>query len=104
MREPEQNYQGRPLARPDDEVVDQGPGFDIGALLDRRRALRFLGVGAAGVVLTACGTGSSGSSPQRCAPIPVRDVTQLVVCGVPMMREGPHRPGDTVGPVVVLVA
>lgn len=51
MRE---NYQGRALAKPDEEIVDQGLAFDIGTLLSRRRALRFLGIGAAGVVVTAC--------------------------------------------------
>jgi hypothetical protein len=45
-----------------DEVVDQGLAFDVETLLNRRRALRFLGLGAAGAVLAACGTGSSGSS------------------------------------------
>ncbi len=63
MRHDEPAYQGRPLPRPHEEVVDQGLGFDLGTLFDRRRALRFLGIGAAGVALTACGAGSTGSSP-----------------------------------------
>jgi protocatechuate 3,4-dioxygenase beta subunit len=62
MREPELTYQGRPLPRPHDEVVDQGLGFDIGTLFSRRRALRMLGFGVAGAALTACGADSSGSS------------------------------------------
>ncbi|TWE28523.1 protocatechuate 3,4-dioxygenase beta subunit [Prauserella muralis] len=62
MRRPERTYEGRPLPRPHDEIVDQGLGFDVATLLDRRRALRVLGLGAAGVVLTACSTGSGGSS------------------------------------------
>jgi protocatechuate 3,4-dioxygenase beta subunit len=57
-----QSYEGRPLPRPDDEVVDQGLGFDLGTLHSRRRALRFLGLGAAAVGLTACGSGDSGAS------------------------------------------
>ncbi|WP_439377909.1 intradiol ring-cleavage dioxygenase [Amycolatopsis lexingtonensis] len=52
-------YEGRPLPRPRDEVVDQGLGFDIATLLSRRRALRFLGLGAAGAMLTACGTSAT---------------------------------------------
>ncbi|MBE1497578.1 protocatechuate 3,4-dioxygenase beta subunit [Amycolatopsis lexingtonensis] len=55
-------YEGRPLPRPRDEVVDQGLGFDIATLLSRRRALRFLGLGAAGAVLTACGTSATTTS------------------------------------------
>ena len=62
MENPHPAYEGRPLPRPRDEVVDQGLGFDVTTLLNRRRALRFLGLGAAGAVLTACGTsGSAGS-------------------------------------------
>jgi protocatechuate 3,4-dioxygenase beta subunit len=49
-------YEGRPLARPDEEVVDQGLGFDVGTLLSRRRMLRVLGLGAVAVGLAACGT------------------------------------------------
>ena len=56
------SYEGRPLPRPHDEVVDQGLGFDLGTLHNRRRALRFLGLGAAAVGLTACSTGTGGSS------------------------------------------
>src|SRR5690349_19676679 len=56
------SYQGRPLPRPDEEVVDQGLGFDLGTLHSRRGALRFLGLGAAAVGLTACGAGDSGAS------------------------------------------
>jgi protocatechuate 3,4-dioxygenase beta subunit len=55
-------YEGRPLARPDEEVVDQGLGFDIGTLMGRRRMLRILGIGAATAGLAACGTQASGSS------------------------------------------
>ncbi|MBP2323218.1 protocatechuate 3,4-dioxygenase beta subunit [Kibdelosporangium banguiense] len=62
MTEPELTYQGRRLPRPQDEVVDQGLGFDIGTLLSRRRALRVLGLGAAGVALTACGADAGGST------------------------------------------
>jgi protocatechuate 3,4-dioxygenase beta subunit len=62
MENPHPAYEGRPLPRPRDEVVDQGLGFDVETLLDRRRALRFLGLGAAGAVLTACSGGSSGTT------------------------------------------
>jgi protocatechuate 3,4-dioxygenase beta subunit len=60
---PRPTYEGRPLPRPDDEVVDQGLGFDLGTLFGRRRMLAVLGIGAATAGLAACGaTGSSGSS------------------------------------------
>lgn len=55
-------YEGRLLARPEEEVVDQGAGFDISTLLTRRRILGLVGVGVGAVALAACGAGSSGSS------------------------------------------
>ncbi|MET8547095.1 intradiol ring-cleavage dioxygenase [Micromonospora zamorensis] len=55
-------YQGRPLARPDEEINDQGLSFDLGTLLDRRQLLRALGLGAAVLGLAACGSGSGGSA------------------------------------------
>jgi protocatechuate 3,4-dioxygenase beta subunit len=56
------SYEGRPLPRPDEEVVDQGLRFDLDTLLSRRRVLGFLGIGAATVGLAACGAGSSSSA------------------------------------------
>jgi protocatechuate 3,4-dioxygenase beta subunit len=63
-QEPDQmtTYEGRPLPRPEEEVVDQGLRFDVDTLLSRRRVLAFLGIGAAGVGLAACGGGSGSSS------------------------------------------
>ena len=55
-------YEGRTLPRPDEELVDQGLRFDVDTLLNRRRMLTFLGLGAATVGLAACGAGSSSSS------------------------------------------
>lgn len=55
-------YQGRPLPRPDDELVDQGLGFDLGTLLSRRRMLTVLGLGAVTAGLAACGTTTTSSS------------------------------------------
>jgi protocatechuate 3,4-dioxygenase beta subunit len=55
-------YEGRPLVRPDDEVVDQGLGFDIDTLLNRRTMLRAFGIGAAGLGLAACGSDTGASS------------------------------------------
>ncbi|WP_328529706.1 intradiol ring-cleavage dioxygenase [Nocardioides sp. NBC_00368] len=55
-------YEGRLLARPAEEVVDQGAGFDISTLLTRRKVLGLVGVGVGAAALAACGAGSSGSS------------------------------------------
>jgi protocatechuate 3,4-dioxygenase beta subunit len=58
------SYEGRPLVRPNEELVDQGLSFDVTTVLSRRRMLRALGLGAAAVGLAACGAGgaASGSS------------------------------------------
>ncbi|TQM38430.1 intradiol ring-cleavage dioxygenase [Pseudonocardia cypriaca] len=58
----EPTYEGRPLVRPDEEVVDQGLGFDVTTLLSRRRMLRALGLGAAAASLGACGSGTTGTT------------------------------------------
>ena len=65
-------YEGRPLVRDDDEVVDQGLGFDLDTLVSRRRVLlTALGVGAS-LGLAACGgkSASSGGSASGLAEIP----------------------------------
>ncbi|MEU6697453.1 intradiol ring-cleavage dioxygenase [Pseudonocardia sp. NPDC046786] len=62
MTEPRNRYQGRPLPRPDDELVDQGLGFDLGTLLSRRRMLTALGLGAVTVGLAACSSGTTSSA------------------------------------------
>ncbi|GAA5034467.1 intradiol ring-cleavage dioxygenase [Microbacterium fluvii] len=66
--EPEQTplgpaYEGRLLARPDDEVVDQGAGFDIRTLVSRRGVLSLVGLGLGTVALAACGvTGTDAAA------------------------------------------
>ena len=52
-------FEGRPLAKPDEPVVDQGLQFDLVTLLGRRGVLRAFGLGAVGVGVAACGVGES---------------------------------------------
>ena len=54
MQSPGPSYEGRSLARPGEEVVDQGLGFDLATLVSRRRMLGVLGLGAVTVGLAAC--------------------------------------------------
>lgn len=49
-------FEGRTLPRPDEPAYDQGLGFDLHTLLDRRRALSLLGLGVASAALAACGS------------------------------------------------
>lgn len=56
-------YDGRPLPRPDAELVDQGLGFDLDTMIGRRQILSLVGLGAGVVGLAACGgSNSSGTS------------------------------------------
>ncbi len=55
-------FEGRPLPRPDEEVADQGLGFDLRTLLDRRQMLRAVGLGALAIGLAACDAGSTTGS------------------------------------------
>jgi protocatechuate 3,4-dioxygenase beta subunit len=76
-------YQGRPLSRPGEELVDQGLGFDIGTIVRRRQVLRLLGLGAATIGLAACDPGSS--TPAR--------ATTTAYGEIPEETAGPF-PGD----------
>jgi protocatechuate 3,4-dioxygenase beta subunit len=79
------SYQGRALARPGEEVVDQGLGFDLGTMVGRRQLLRAFGLGAAGLGLAACsGTSDTGPSPSA-APAAAGEI--------PEETAGPY-PGD----------
>jgi protocatechuate 3,4-dioxygenase beta subunit len=73
------SYEGRPLPRPTEEVVDQGLGFDLGTLRSRRTFLAVLGLGAAGLGLAACGgsdaTGSSSATRTSTAAGEIPDET-----------------------------
>jgi protocatechuate 3,4-dioxygenase beta subunit len=86
MTEPELTYQGRPLPRPQDEVVDQGLAFDIATLHSRRRALRFLGLGVAGAALAACSTDTGSASTTS-------TTTATSTGEIPDETAGPY-PGD----------
>lgn len=61
MQQSDGDYQGRPLPRPDEEVVDQGLGFDLGTLFSRRSMLAALGIGTAAAGLTACGVSGAAT-------------------------------------------
>jgi protocatechuate 3,4-dioxygenase beta subunit len=92
MDEREQTYEGRRLPRPHDEVVDQGLGFDLGTLHSRRRALRFLGLGAAVAGLAACGT-DTGSSSSTTTTTTTSAGGSTAAGEIPDETAGPY-PGD----------
>ena len=62
MQAPQTTYEGRALARPDEELTDQGLGFDIGTIVSRRGLLRAFGLGAAAVGLAACSSNATSDT------------------------------------------
>jgi len=97
------SYEGRPLVRPDDEVVDQGLGFDVGTLMNRRRMLRTLGFGVATIGLAACGANAASTASSSSAATTATSaggttaasaaVTDAATTEIPDETAGPY-PGD----------
>jgi protocatechuate 3,4-dioxygenase beta subunit len=89
-------FEGRPLPRPGDEIVDQGLAFDIGTLMSRRSTLRLLGIGAA-AGLAACstaGTGQTGTGQTGTGQASAPTSASAVAAGeIPEETAGPY-PGD----------
>ena len=55
-------FEGRRLPHPDEPAYDQGLQFDIETLVDRRRVLKIIGLGAASAAMAACvPSGATGS-------------------------------------------
>ncbi|WP_417235369.1 intradiol ring-cleavage dioxygenase [Arthrobacter sp.] len=61
------HHDGRPLPRPDEDLEDQGLGFDVGTLLQRRRVLQAFGIGAMSLGLAACSSATGASSSSTAA-------------------------------------
>ncbi|MER7559738.1 intradiol ring-cleavage dioxygenase [Nocardioides sp. NPDC126508] len=96
-------FEGRLLARPEEEVVDQGAGFDISTLLTRRRVLGIVGAGVGAAALAACGATSSGSSgsSSTSAGGSASNASATVEGEIPQETAGPY-PGDGTNGVNVL--
>ena len=95
-------YEGRLLARADEDVVDQGVGFDIRTLITRRGILGLVGLGVGAATLAACAptasaptTSASPSTTPSSTPTPSATVTgtALPSAEIPDETAGPY-PGD----------
>ena len=93
-------FQGRVLPRPHEDIVDQGLAFDL-ATIDRRRAVRLLGMGVGVAVLAACAddgaSGVSGSSSSQAgttaSSASSTSATSATLTEIPEETAGPY-PGD----------
>ena len=86
-------YEGRVLARPEEELVDQGLRFDVDTLLSRRRMLAVLGIGTAGLGLAACGVGSGTSASSASSSSSAATTAAAASAEIPDETAGPY-PGD----------
>src|SRR6476646_880683 len=93
------SYEGRALVRPDDEVVDQGLGFDVGTLMNRRRMLRTLGFGVATIGLAACGANAAGTTPSSPATTTTTSASGTTTATAAAVVGAPSEiPDETAGP------
>src|SRR3954447_22015749 len=95
-------YSGRRLPRPDEELVDQGLGFDVDTLLGRRRLLQLLGIGAAGLGVAACGDGSgSAGAASSTSTAAAASTTSSTGAEIPDETAGPYPVDGSNGPDVL---
>ncbi|WP_336922414.1 intradiol ring-cleavage dioxygenase [Aquipuribacter sp. SD81] len=87
------SYEGRPLAKPTEEVVDQGLAFDVVTLLDRRRVLGLLGLGGGALALGACGAAAGATGTTSSSPTAGTSATAASLTEIPDETAGPY-PGD----------
>lgn len=93
-------YQGRTLPRQDEKLVDQGLGFDLGTMTNRRRMLSLLRLGTVGVGLAACGANGSTASPAGSATSSTAG-TGVALAEIPEETAGPYPGDDSNGPDVL---
>jgi protocatechuate 3,4-dioxygenase beta subunit len=93
MAERTPTYEGRPLPRPHDELVDQGLGFDLGTLVGRRTVLRGFGLGALTAGLAACGSGTGAGTTPSSSATATTTAVGTALAEIPDETAGPY-PGD----------
>lgn len=91
-------FEGRLLDRPDEDVVDQGPAFDMKTIMTRRTVL---GVGAAGVgilALAACSDSSTSSAATSASPTSSTSAASTASSGSTATLPAAEIPDEIVGP------
>ena len=89
-------FEGRALPHPTEPVFDQGLGFDVETLLDRRKVLKVIGYGAATAglfTLAGCLPGASGSLAPSATGTAAAGTSGAACAVIPEETAGPF-PGD----------
>ena len=89
QQQEQSSYEGRLLARPREELTDQGLGFDVVTMMTRRRMLRAFGLGATVVGLAGCSSVTTSSSTSS----PAASMSAAASGEIPDETAGPY-PGD----------
>lgn len=93
-------YEGRPLARPTEDLVDQGAAFDVTTLISRRRVLSLVGLGVGAVALAACTPSSAAEATASSADTSTGGTTSASG-EIPEETNGPY-PADGTNGVNIL--
>ncbi|WP_380169025.1 intradiol ring-cleavage dioxygenase [Jannaschia sp. R86511] len=95
------SYEGRPLAKPDEEVVDQGLPFDVTTLMGRRQMLLALGLSGGALALAGCGSSAGASSAPSSTSPATGATTAAGLAEIPDETAGPYPADGSNGPDVL---
>lgn len=93
MTDTDLTFEGRPLAKPDEPVVDQGLQFDVTTLFGRRGMLGLLGGTLGAVSLAACGVAPAATTGASTGTTASSVTTADATTEIPDETAGPY-PGD----------
>lgn len=91
-------FEGRPLAKPGEDLEDQGLGFDLNTLVNRRRMLSLGGVGTGAFLLAACGAGSSSTSSSSSSSASASASSSASASATASKSFTEEMPNETAGP------
>ncbi len=94
------SFEGRPLPKPDEPVVDQGLQFDITTMMGRRGLLALLGGGLGVISLAACGVPGT-SAPAASGTASSGATASSNLTEIPDETAGPYPADGSNGPDIL---
>lgn len=94
------SFEGRPLPKPDEPVVDQGLQFDITTMMGRRGLLALLGGGLGAISLAACGVPGT-SAPAASGTASSCATASSNLTEIPDETAGPYPADGSNGPDIL---